>query len=486
MVAWQVVALREREPEKACGGVECCRDHCVERQVRPDLGFIDVVARLALLLRIIAPVPRLERSVDAVAPCQPFERIALLPRALQCRRPNLVEQRPDLTRCLGHRVVERIGRKGIEAEQPCELGAKLDHFGNNAAIVARPAPLTAADPCLERFPAQVSPDGVLQEALDARSRQRNDRLVESAVLACSPQCGLERGRQPLEIARAIQDQIPVLLVLEDVLVEHSDERGEPLVDQRHTRLGLGTEAGTGVNERLVGALEHAAGLRVQPQTVAALIEVGDALEQLCLEQDLAPVTRKFRRDIALDRLELRVGVGSGKVEEHIAHPFEKASAPFEGCDGVVEGRLCRTASDGAHLTRMLGQRNAEGWREMRGLNGVECRHAKCASPRLEQRIGRVALGVFAGRLGAPASGGAFRRRPSGRSHLAHSCGSVRGMWQTLRLGTRPAEADTSLLSSNRAAVERAKAIEGRLGGPALETGQNNRYVDIAASWTRSG
>ena len=67
MVDRHILPLRESEAEQPARGVEGGRRDVVERQVGLDFGLVEVVARLADLLGVEAPIVRLELEVAALA-----------------------------------------------------------------------------------------------------------------------------------------------------------------------------------------------------------------------------------------------------------------------------------------------------------------------------------------------------------------------------------------------------------------------------------
>ncbi len=95
VIAGDVGELLEAQPEQPLCRVECRRDHAVEREVGPRRRLVHVEARLALLLRVVAPVPR-PRSRS----CRP--RRALAPAAP--RAPRLRASRPPATPPAGGRA----------------------------------------------------------------------------------------------------------------------------------------------------------------------------------------------------------------------------------------------------------------------------------------------------------------------------------------------------------------------------------------------
>ena len=72
----------KRDSEQLVRGVEhAVVQHAVEREVRFDLRFVEVVLRLAHLLGVVLPIPRLERRAVGVAIDQTLNplRLAVAP-----------------------------------------------------------------------------------------------------------------------------------------------------------------------------------------------------------------------------------------------------------------------------------------------------------------------------------------------------------------------------------------------------------------------
>ncbi len=142
---------REGETEQPARGLEGGLDHLVELEVRLDFGFVQVVARLAQLLGVIAPVPRCQREIAALLRDHLLQRVAL-DRGLGARpAPDFVEQLARRLRGLGHLIVEPVVGEGRKAEQLGALGAQSHHLGDQRAVVGGAAVLAAPDPGLEDF-----------------------------------------------------------------------------------------------------------------------------------------------------------------------------------------------------------------------------------------------------------------------------------------------------------------------------------------------
>ena len=133
------------------GGVERRRDHVVELQVRLDVRLVEIMARLAHLLGVIAPVPGGELEIPAFRIDRRLQRIALSKGTGLCRRPDLVEQAARGGWRLRHRVGKPVFRVARVAEQLRLLGPQRHDFGDDAGIVVHLAAGTARHPGVEQL-----------------------------------------------------------------------------------------------------------------------------------------------------------------------------------------------------------------------------------------------------------------------------------------------------------------------------------------------
>jgi hypothetical protein len=161
---------------------------------------------------------------------------------------------------------------------------------------------------------------------------------------------------------------------------------QPLSDLGEPRLAGGVEPGTGAQEIPVVALEHARLLGIEAERRPTLPQRCDAREELLVEIDLVGVAGKQRRHIALDRLDLLIGIRAGKVEEDGAGPVEVEAAPLQRRNRVVEARRLGIARDRVDLGPLLGHADVERRPEMLDAHVHEGRRPEGAGPGFEQRI----------------------------------------------------------------------------------------------------
>src|SRR6266540_21257 len=101
-----VVATLEGQAEEAARGVERGFDDSIELEIWLDRRFVDVAARLAQLLRVMAPVPRRQREIFALRLHQRLQGIAIGERTASRRRPDAIEQSANGVRRLRHGVIQ--------------------------------------------------------------------------------------------------------------------------------------------------------------------------------------------------------------------------------------------------------------------------------------------------------------------------------------------------------------------------------------------
>ena len=141
--------LRESQAVELLGHAERAGDHVVELEVRLELVLVEVVLRLADLLRVVEVVPRLERDFTPSLLRDLLHVRDFLVHARDRRGPHAHHQRLGLLRIVGHRVRHPPVRVRRIAEQLRALGAQLDDLGDRRVGVVRAAVVAAV---LERLP----------------------------------------------------------------------------------------------------------------------------------------------------------------------------------------------------------------------------------------------------------------------------------------------------------------------------------------------
>ena len=92
-IARNVVPLVERDTEQPRRRRELRLDQLVQLQIGLQRRRIEIVARLAQLLGVVAPVPRRQLEIGALVVDQRLQIVALLQRPLARRRPDAIQQR---------------------------------------------------------------------------------------------------------------------------------------------------------------------------------------------------------------------------------------------------------------------------------------------------------------------------------------------------------------------------------------------------------
>jgi hypothetical protein len=239
----------EADAEQPAGAVERRLEHAVEREVRLHLGVVDLEARAAHLLGVVAPVPRLDRVRRARRARKLVQRVALDGRLRLGRAPHALEQPCDGRRRLRHPVDQRIVGVGAVAVQERELVPQLQDLARDRPVVVRRVELAAARPERERALAQVAAVGPFEERRDQRAR---DRDPPGAGLAALPGRLARRVAQPPrqagEVAFVDEQQALRRLVVKHVLPERRRQRRQALGDRAGARARLRLELRAGHRE----------------------------------------------------------------------------------------------------------------------------------------------------------------------------------------------------------------------------------------------
>jgi hypothetical protein len=123
MVEGDVGAWRERHAEELRGREEGRVDHPIELEIWFDLTLVEIELGLAALLGKVAPVPRFDHVVDAVARGQRLQVSFLASRTGLGGLPDGSQQVARGLGCLRHGIGEAVGGEIVEAEQGGLLGA---------------------------------------------------------------------------------------------------------------------------------------------------------------------------------------------------------------------------------------------------------------------------------------------------------------------------------------------------------------------------
>ena len=386
MIELDVEALGEAEAKEAARGVERGLDQPVELQIGLDLALVEIELGLAPLLGEMAPVPWRDFEIAALVGDDALQRLLLLERARDARRPHRFEQIERGPRGLGHRVGEAVMGEAFIAHEPRALGPELHHLGGDGAIVGLAAFLAPRCPGAKGFLAQIAPGRELQERFDARARQGDGVFARMAALDRDARGALRKEiRQAVEIALGEQHQ-PVFFVRQHILAELGAERRQPLADRGEAVLGFGREACASAGEIEMITLEHARLFGRKPERVLARLQGVDAPEQGIVQIDVAAMAREDRGDLAFDRLDLVIARGAGEIEEDARHFVARLPAALQRLDGVGEGRRLRIGDDGVDLRPRPGDGGVERGPEMRGFDALERRRLERPGPGFEKRV----------------------------------------------------------------------------------------------------
>jgi len=144
MIDRNVVALLERQSIQFVGREKhAVLEDVVQLEVRHDLRFVEIVSRLAHLLGVVLPVPRLKLEVSPLGIDQLLHVGRLDARARRRRRRQIGQQLDRVLGRLRALSFECVRRPRRISEQLRLLGAQLRHAADGAASIVAVAPLGA-------------------------------------------------------------------------------------------------------------------------------------------------------------------------------------------------------------------------------------------------------------------------------------------------------------------------------------------------------
>src|SRR5258705_4964104 len=98
MIERNVIELAKLEPEEPARRVEGRLDHLIERQIGLDLRLVERELRAPHLLRVVAPVPRLDRDIGGFGARHGLELVAIAACTCSRRLAYFLQQAPDMRR----------------------------------------------------------------------------------------------------------------------------------------------------------------------------------------------------------------------------------------------------------------------------------------------------------------------------------------------------------------------------------------------------
>ena len=156
MINAHIVDLDELHPEELTSHPEHRLANLVELQVVADLGLIDIVSRLAHLLRVIAIVPRFDPDSGAFAVGDRLYVGDFFACARNRRLPYLHHQGHGRIGRFGHIVVQDPVRVAGKAQELGTLSAQLQDLGDHRVVVVRARIVAAHDPHTPSLRAQIA------------------------------------------------------------------------------------------------------------------------------------------------------------------------------------------------------------------------------------------------------------------------------------------------------------------------------------------
>ena len=379
---------REAQAEELARYPERSLPQLVQLEVRLDCVLVEVVLRLADLLRVVAVVPGRDLHARALRVRDRLHVRDLFADPRHRRRPDLFQEGDRPVGRSRHGVLEPPVGVGLEAEQLRPLRPQGQDLGDQPVVVRRSAVVPAVHERPPGLLAQVAPPGVGEEGLDARAgvEDRPPPFLP-ARLGGGRRGGAEGVGKADEVPLAFEEEHGVVLVGEQVLAELREQAGEALVDGGEALLGHRRQPRPRPDE--VGVVEPGEALLLggEPPLLPRLVDGGDPLEEPAVLGDAVPERGELRGHLGLDGLELGGVHRRAPDPVHGHHLLEQPVGPLECGEGVLERGGVGLRGDPVDGRELGGHAGLEGGLELLDPHLVEGRDApEGAGPGCEEGV----------------------------------------------------------------------------------------------------
>ena len=211
----------------------------------------------ATLFRVKAPVPGLQRAMNAVPGQHRLQDLRIGQRLGARRLPDPHQQPAHGIGRLGHFRFQLVGGETGIAQQFCPLMAQRQRLGRHGPVVMGIAIGAARDPGPIGQSAQLAVGGKLQEGHDQRPVQRDSRSVQPALAPRRPR----RRDNEIGQARQIllgQRQMPAAFLGQHILAELGAQGRQPRHHRRHPVTLRAAQLGPRAHEHPPVQIQHPA------------------------------------------------------------------------------------------------------------------------------------------------------------------------------------------------------------------------------------
>ncbi len=322
--------LAHDDAEHPLEDVEHTVNDSLHREVGPEFLFVEVVQRLALLLRPIADVPRLQ----VVAAGEPGQ-VAILPRPRGFGlRLKLLQESLRLFTVVRHPVLQHEIRKIAEPEKLGLPLAQIENSNDDLAIVEVPSRRAAVVRAIHTFPhggiVQVRENGEV-----ARRLQREPPPFLVLRLRALPCRRYGAFRQPGEARLIVQDQLVGVRRVENVLGELGGQLRQLDVHLLKLLLSVRVQVRTVPPEIGHCFLEEPSPRARERFRFVGLREGLDLLPQSLVQSDARVELGDSRLDSVVCLPQLRVGGHPLQVPDHVHGVIERLRALIQSIHGVL-------------------------------------------------------------------------------------------------------------------------------------------------------
>src|SRR5688572_7305867 len=356
---------------EALGQAEDSFEYALSGEVRPQLLFVEVVERFALLFCVVRDIPGFERgnviALELVTERQKLRLLALEGSGREGTQ-SLDELRGLLART-GHTVLRHQIGEMVEAEQASACLAKLQNARDDREVLlawqVRPT-LIEREPDL---PPEFAVVRVVEHGND-RGRLEAKEVSALATSLGSLTCRSHGGGWQATEAGLVDEELEGVGGVEDVLGETRRLEAEFAVDAFELRLAGGIEpcamAAKVVQRLLHEALRDGVFLTCSRGRV---IGFERAVER-CVECDARPERADVWKNGVVGLPQFRGRLGRFEVFDHPHGQLEAFGGSFEGTEGYLVA-IARAGTDGVQRLSRLPEQDGDARHDGLGFDAIE-------------------------------------------------------------------------------------------------------------------
>ena len=397
MICRNVGTLLERQTIGPIGSIEHTIDqHAVNIEIRLYLVLADVQHGFLHLGRIVEAVVRFKLEVSTLGLlCKFLDGLCLSVSLRTVGSNQTFQEVVDVFRCLGHRVVQRIGGIAGIAHDFCLFGTQLSHLADNIiGIILRIGSVGTMNAgfvnLFAKFTIVKTGQWSLLRGIHDDNGIRRLTTTTFSILLALGNVGLAKSCQVFLLVNphdgivggSLKEVAPLLLKVTDAQVDFL-HAGHLIVGQE----------GTLAHEVLIDFLQQFLVFTLQ-LVVLLVVHPFDARKQLLIKGNLVAKVCQHRLHLLLYLADFVSLISLRQCEEYGCNTSQLPTTVLERQDGILECGRVLIVDNGLDIVARLLHGSLEGRHVVSHLNLTEIWCTKRQRTLCQQRI--LARGLLAG------------------------------------------------------------------------------------------